>query len=114
MQLLLTAQGMTIQAPLRKRIERRLRFAAARFERHIREIAVHIRNRNGELGDLCSVSAKLHTGEEVSVAQEGRNASAAIGGAAKRLRHSLARRIERAAPAGNAGALAGATEYWIG
>jgi putative sigma-54 modulation protein len=117
MQLFVTAHRVFIEPMLRRRIEKRLRFATDRFTRQIREIRVHLGDTNRSKGGtdkLCTVSAKFHDGDQIRVAQTSGSVMAALSGAARRLHQSLAQRIERRSEKQNAAVAGGITEYWIG
>ena len=88
--------GVTAKALLERESERRLRFATDRFQPHIREIDVVLRDVNGPRGGLdklCRVTAKLRGGGAVEIEERNSSFLGAIRVAAKRLRRLLARRV---------------------
>ena len=91
-----TVIDATTRATLKKNAERRLHFATDRFERHIRDVGVVLRDVNGPNGGIdkvCRVIAKLRRGGRLEVEEKRASFMAAISAAAKRLRRLLARRI---------------------
>ena len=117
MLLFFSAQNLLIKATARRRIERRLQSATCGFEPHVRQITVRLRDakkcKRG-LDKLCIVSAKFRNGDRISVSGTHPNVMAAIGGALKQLRYSLASRITRGAQKRHADTPAREPEYWIG
>jgi len=84
------------RATLKESTERRLHFATDRFEPHIRDLGVVLRDVNGPHGGIdkvCRVTAKLRRGGRLEVEEKRSSFIAAISAAAKRLRRLLARRI---------------------
>ena len=117
MLLFFSVQHLLIKATMRKRIERRLQLATRGFEPHVRQITVRFRGANeskGGMDRLCTVSAKFRNGDHMSVSKTHSNAMAAISGALKQLRYSLASRVVPTAQKQHADAPARVTEYWIG
>jgi putative sigma-54 modulation protein len=91
-----TVIDATARATLKRKTERHLHFATDRFERHIRDLGVVLRDVNGPHGGIdkvCRVTAKLRRGGRLEVEEKRASFMAAISAAAKRLRRLLARRI---------------------
>ena len=91
-----TVIDATTRAMLKKNTERRLHFATDRFERHIRDMGVVLRDVNGPHGGIdkvCRVTARLRRGGRLEVEKKRASFMAAISAAAKRLQRLLARRI---------------------
>ncbi len=110
--------GMEVKKRLRKRIEHRLRFAANRFEQHVREFAVHLTDENGPRGGVdtvCRLTATFHKGGTIRIEERDTSIMGAIGRAAKRFRNVISRRVGRTKVKMNRGVPpASATEIWIG
>jgi len=73
-----------------------LHFATDRFQPHIRDVGVMLRDVNGPRGGtdkLCRITARLNRGRRLEIQEQRGNFMAAICAAAKRLRRSLARRF---------------------
>jgi hypothetical protein len=90
------AVGVTARALLGRESERRLRFATDRFQPHVREMDVVLRDVNGPRGGvdkLCRVTARLNSGGTVEIEERNSRFLGVIRVAAKRLRRLLARRI---------------------
>lgn len=91
-----TVVGVTARAILKRESERRLQFATDRFQGHIREVDVVLRDVNGPRGGvdkLCRITARFRRGGSVAVEEKSANFIAAIRAATKRLRSLLTRRI---------------------
>ncbi|HXJ40358.1 MAG TPA: HPF/RaiA family ribosome-associated protein [Bryobacteraceae bacterium] len=91
-----TVIDATMRATLKKNAERRLHFATDRFEGHICDVGVVLRDVNGPHGGIdkvCRVIATLRRGGRLEVEEKRASFMAAISAAAKRLRRLLARRI---------------------
>jgi ribosome-associated translation inhibitor RaiA len=118
MLLFVASHGIEVTRRHRKRIEQRLRIAASRFERHVREIAVHVADVNGPLGGVdtvCRLTAKFHDGSAIRIEEKGASSMGAFGRAAKRFRAAISRRMGRIKTEMNRGVPpASATEIWIG
>ena len=92
----LTVIDATARATLKRESERRLHFATDRFQPHIRDVGVMLRDVNGPRGGtdkLCRITARLNRGRRLEIQEQRGNFMAAICAAAKRLRRSLARRF---------------------
>lgn len=118
MLLFVASHGIEVKTRLRKRIEYRLRFAASRFEQHLREVAVHLADENGPRGGVdtvCRLTARLHDGSAIRIEEKDTSIMRAIGRAAKRFRNVISRRMGRIKDQVHRGAPpATATEIWIG
>lgn len=88
--------NLTARRLLRRESERRLHFAADRFQHHIRDIDVLLRDVNGPRGGVdkrCRIRARLRGGGTLEIAETRSSFGGAIRAAAKRLRRLLARRL---------------------
>src|SRR5437764_12885157 len=91
-----TIIGVTSRAILKRESERRLYFATDRFQTHIREIDVVLRDVNGPRGGvdkLCRITARLRHGGSLAIEEKSTSFITAIRAAARRLRCLLTRRI---------------------
>lgn len=87
---------LTLRGALHRECERRLHFATDRFQRHIREIDVVLRDVNGPRGGIdkrCLVRTRLHRGGSLQVEESHTSFAGAIRAAAKRMRRVLAGRL---------------------
>lgn len=87
---------VTTRATLKAESERRLHFATDRFQRHISDVGVVLRDVNGPHGGIdkqCRVTARLRRGGSLEIEEKRGSFIAAICAAAKRLRRTLARQI---------------------
>ena len=91
------AMNVTARATLKRESERRSQFAIDRFQRHIREVGVVLKDvngpRRGSDDKVCNVTAMLRDGGSVAIKEQGSSFVAAIHGAFQRLRQVLARRL---------------------
>ena len=87
----------TVRSAMESESRRRLRFATGRFQKHIRELSVSMRDVNGPRGGIdksCKLTATLRAGT-IEIEETRRSFGSALQVAAKRLRRSLARLIHR-------------------
>ena len=88
--------GLTTRTILRRESERRLKFATDRFQRHIRDMDVVLRDVNGPRGGIdkrCLLRMRLRRGGSLEVEETRSTFVGAIRAASKRLRRLLARRL---------------------
>lgn len=98
MQFEMHAHGLELDDDLRSHVERRLRFALARFGERVRDVSVLLTDVNGPKGgyDLqCKVLAELATGEDVVIRELHHDPFAGVSRAAERVSHAVARRLDR-------------------
>jgi len=94
--LIQAVDDLTTRGLLRRECERRLHFATDRFQRHIHEIDVVLRDVNGPRGGIdkrCLVRTRLRRGGSLQVEEAHTSFVGAIRAAAKRLRRVLAGRL---------------------
>lgn len=115
----IATRGIEMNSRLRKSIEHRLRFAVGRFERHVRDFAVHLADENGPRGGvdtICRLTATFHRGGSIRVEEKDANIMRAIYRAARRFRNVILRRMDhrktKAIQTSRPPAMA--TEIWIG
>ncbi|WP_373049543.1 HPF/RaiA family ribosome-associated protein [Vulgatibacter sp.] len=88
-------------AALAQHAQRRILFALDRFQPQIARVSIRLQDTNGPRGGVdksCSVEVALLQGGTVRLDEIGEDAYAVVDRAAARLRHSVARTLERAHP----------------
>ena len=93
------AQGSRRPADLPDHIERRLRFALARFGSRVDRVVVFLQDRNGPKGGIdkvCRIVAKVQGCGSVMAAVADSDWKAAVDRATTRIGHTVARQIDRA------------------
>lgn len=90
--------GSRRPADLPDHIERRLRFALARFGRRVERVVVFLQDHNGPKGGIdkvCRILVKVHGCGTVMAAVSDSDWTAAVDRATTRIGHSVARHIDR-------------------
>lgn len=85
-------------ADLPEHIERRLRFALARFGNRVERVVVFLQDRNGPKGGIdkvCRILAKVQGCGSVMAAVADADWTAAVDRATTRIGHTVARQIDR-------------------
>jgi putative sigma-54 modulation protein len=93
------AQGSRRPANLADHIERRLRFALARFGSRVDRVVVFLQDRNGPKGGIdkvCRILAKVQGCGAVMASVADSDWTAAVDRATTRIGHTVARQIDRA------------------
>lgn len=86
-------------ANLSEHIERRLRFALARFGSRVERVIVFLQDRNGPKGGIdkvCRILAKVQGCGSVMAAVADSDWTAAVDRATTRIGHTVARQVDRA------------------
>lgn len=92
------SHGSRRPAGLPDHIERRLRFALARFGHRVERVVVFLQDRNGPRGGIdkvCRILAKVHGCGTVMAAVADSDWTVAIDRATTRIGHSVARQVDR-------------------
>jgi len=98
MQIDIRTQGFALTDAIRDHIERRLRFALARANAHVRHVAVHVSDINGPRGGIekrCRLRVRLKNSVDVMIDDTESDLYAAIDRAANRAGRTVARRVAR-------------------
>lgn len=98
MKWLLKHQGTPHPANLPDHIERRLRFALARFDDRVERVIVFLQDRNGPKGGIdkvCRILTKVQGCGAIMATVADSDWTAAVDRATTRLGHTLARQIGR-------------------
>lgn len=91
-------QGFALTDAIRDHIERRLRFALARANAHVRQVAAHLSDINGPRGGIekrCRIRVRLKKSADVMIDDTESDLYAAIDRAANRAGRTVARRLAR-------------------
>ena len=91
-------QGSRRPADLPEHIERRLRFALARFGNRVERVVVFLQDRNGPKGGIdkvCRILAKVQGCGSVMAAVADADWTAAVDRATTRIGHTVARQVDR-------------------
>jgi putative sigma-54 modulation protein len=92
------SQGLELNDETRRRVERRLQFALARFEPRLLRTEVYVSDQNGPRGGVdkrCRILVRLRPHVSVIVERDDADLNAAIDGAAHRVAQALVRQLER-------------------
>jgi len=94
----ISGQGLTVDAAVRERVVRQLRFALGRFGDHVGRVTVHLTDVNGPRGEdtWCRVVVEVLGHGRVMVEDTARDVQVAIDLAADRVGEAVCRRMERA------------------
>lgn len=88
--------GFALTDAIRDHVERRLRFALARADAYVRQVAVHladIEGPSGGIGKRCRVQVRLKPGVDLLVEDTEAGLYAAVDRAADRVGRSVVRRV---------------------
>jgi len=91
--------GARLPADLSDHIERRLRFALARFGGRVERVIVFLQDRNGPKGGIdkvCRILAKVHGCGSLMAVVADSEWTAAVDRATTRIGHTVARQVDRA------------------
>ena len=91
--------GARLPADLPDHIERRLRFALARFGGRVERVIVFLQDRNGPKGGIdkvCRILAKVHGCGSLMAVVADSEWTAAVDRATTRIGHTVARQVDRA------------------
>lgn len=91
-------QGTQRPADLPEHIERRLRFALARFGNRVERVVVFLQDRNGPKGGVdkvCRILAKVQGCGSMMAAVADSDWTAAVDRATTRIGHTVARQVDR-------------------
>jgi putative sigma-54 modulation protein len=91
--------GARLPADLPDHIERRLRFALARFGGRVERVIVFLQDRNGPKGGVdkvCRILAKVHGCGSLMAVVADSDWTAAVDRATTRIGHTVARQVDRA------------------
>jgi putative sigma-54 modulation protein len=91
--------GARLPADLPDHIERRLRFALARFGGRVERVIVFLQDRNGPKGGVdkvCRILAKVHGCGALMAVVADSDWTAAVDRATTRIGHTVARQVDRA------------------
>ena len=98
MRVFIHTRGAELTDKLRYYVERRLRLATGRFEKQVGTVTVHLEDVNGPRGGvdkLCLITAELPWAGRVVIEERGEGFMAVAFWAAKRLRDTIKKRVQR-------------------
>lgn len=86
-------RDLPLSPELEQHVDRRLLFALSRFSNRIRSVKVLLEEVSGET--RCTLTVKLHHGDELRVEDQSRDVPALLDHAADRLARLVTRELER-------------------